>query len=293
MKSGTEYELLVQSIYGKLIRNTNINYKKTNIQHNIKLKGKKTGLDHQIDVYCEFTMYDGKVYKYAVECKDYASKLEKNKIAAFWGILDDLVDVRGIYVCKNGYQSGALTYAKTYGISVMEIRHPTEKDLDGRIQDIVLSVIITSPTVICTNLFIDYKWLEVQYGVGILVIKGEQGGKVKFISENINENIEFTLADILELDMKKESMDSAVYKIDKEFDNTYLISNGEGSITLGGKNIDRIKVNGLHVEYTYKDELFAEYSMFGKRVVDVIAKNALTGQIAFCDSKGNIEWVDN
>lgn len=84
MKSGTEYELLVQSIYGKLIRNTNINYKKTNIQHNVKLKGKKTGLDHQIDVYCEFTMYDGKVYKYAVECKDYASKLEKNKIAAFW-----------------------------------------------------------------------------------------------------------------------------------------------------------------------------------------------------------------
>lgn len=287
MKKGTEYELLVKSLIEKLIKNDKTNLKNLRVQHNVKLKGNKTGLEHQLDVYCEFVQ-DGETHKYAIECKDYASRLEKEKIAAFWGILDDLEDVNGIYVCRNGYQSGALTYAKTYGISVMEIRQPTDKDMDGRIQDIAISIIVKNPRVICTNLFMDNKWLEVHYEVGTPIIKREQGGKIRLRKGET----EFTLADIIEENKKNESEESAFYVIDEEFENTFLISNGNNFITLNGREIDCIKITKLHLEYTYEDELFTEFSVFGDRLVDVIAKNAITGKIAFCDNKGGVTWVD-
>ena len=84
----------------------------------------------------------------------------------------------------------------------------------------------------------------------------------------------------------------AFYVIDEKLENTYLISNGKGSITLDGKDIDKVKVEKMHLEYTYKDELFTEFSVFGDRLVEVIAKKALTGKIAFCDNKGGVTWVD-
>ena len=102
MKRGTEYELFVKIIYERLIKHNNHSHQNIKVLHNVKLKGKKTGLEHQLDVYFE-CYQNGEKNRYAIECKDYTTRFEKNKIAAFWGILDDLEDVNRIYVCKNGY----------------------------------------------------------------------------------------------------------------------------------------------------------------------------------------------
>ena len=93
-----------------------------NVQHNVKLEG-RSGQKHQIDVYWEYEK-DGKTHRVAIECKNYSRRISLEKVCAFRGVLDDLDDVSGIMVSKIGFQKGAKRYAKEFGISLKELRHP-------------------------------------------------------------------------------------------------------------------------------------------------------------------------
>ena len=120
MNPNTEYELFTQSVYQQLLNYHHIGI--TNVQHNLKLKG-RSGCEHQIDVYCEYEK-NGVSHRVAIECKNYNKRVPKEKVCAFQGVLADLGDVEGIMVTKEGYQKGAKTYAKKYGISLKELRSP-------------------------------------------------------------------------------------------------------------------------------------------------------------------------
>ena len=102
-KSGRDYEQFVKEVYEYLNKADGLADVK--IQHDIKLKG-AAGVEHQIDVYWTFNK-GGINYRVAIECKDYNSRVSKDKIATFHDILNDLGNVHGIFATKIGYQKGA------------------------------------------------------------------------------------------------------------------------------------------------------------------------------------------
>lgn len=131
-KQGEEYERFVQDVYKVL--NANDGLSNAIVQHDVKLKG--ISREHQIDVYWQFS-YGTVTYRVAVECKDYKNPVTAEKIEAFRSTLLDIGnDIQGIFASRNGFQTGAINVAKTYGIQLMQIREPLESDWDGCIKDI-------------------------------------------------------------------------------------------------------------------------------------------------------------
>ncbi len=129
MNPNTEFERFTQRIYQKLVNNDVL--KPTTVQHNVKLKG-KSGCEHQVDVYWEYEIA-GNMHRVAIECKNYDSQVPIGKVRDFFGVLQDLNNVRGIMVSSKGYQEGAKKFADFYGISLKELRRPGWNESIGSI----------------------------------------------------------------------------------------------------------------------------------------------------------------
>ena len=133
MNPNIEYEKFTQEIYQELV-NADAP-KATNVQHNVKLKG-KSGQEHQIDVYWEYEIA-GVKQKVAIECKNYNKAVPIGKVRDFYGVLADLNNVTGILVTKVGYQEGAKRYATEHGIMLKELRVPNQGEaIIGEIEHI-------------------------------------------------------------------------------------------------------------------------------------------------------------
>ena len=126
MKLGTKFELLVKAIYEEIISQDSL--ENITVEHNVKIIG-RSGQPHQIDVYWEF-LSAGVKHRVAVECKDYTNTVSVGKIRDFYGALSDIGNINGIFVTNNGFQAGAVTFAKHHGISLKTVSEPTEKELE-------------------------------------------------------------------------------------------------------------------------------------------------------------------
>ena len=133
---GTDYELFIKQVYECLNRADGLT--DVDIQHDVKIVG-AAGVEHQIDVFWTFKR-GGVDYKVAIECKDYQSHVSKDKIATFHSILHDIGNIHGIFASRMGYQKGAIEYADKYGIQLIEIRHPVEKDWEGRMKNLQVDI---------------------------------------------------------------------------------------------------------------------------------------------------------
>ncbi len=122
MNPNIDYEIFTQEIYQELLNANMGNIKTIHVQHNVKLKG-KSGQEHQIDVFWEYELA-GIKQKVAIECKNYKTPVPIGKVRDFSGVISDLNNVCGIIVTKEGYQKGAIEYAKHYGILLKELRIP-------------------------------------------------------------------------------------------------------------------------------------------------------------------------
>lgn len=120
MKAGTEYELFVKEIYEAILRYEGV--ENITVQHDVKVKG-SSGVERQVDIFWEFKIA-GVKYKLVIECKDYQSAIPLEKIDAFHSKVADIGGAIGVFVSKNGYQSGAIKLARRYGIQLREIRVP-------------------------------------------------------------------------------------------------------------------------------------------------------------------------
>lgn len=136
-----QYELFVKQLYEEILSEEG--FHNIDVKHNVKVRG-KFGQMHQIDIYWEFQIA-GMNYKTAIECKNYKNPVSKDKISAFYGILEDIGDIKGIFVSLNGYQSGAKEYAENHGIILKEARLPKENDWDGFIKAIDINTVFICP----------------------------------------------------------------------------------------------------------------------------------------------------
>lgn len=89
-----------------------------------------SGVHHELDFYMELK-FGGILFHVAVECKAHVNIIGKANIMSYESLLRDLNKKRqeneklfGIFISKNGFQSGAVDYAWHSGILLLEIREP-------------------------------------------------------------------------------------------------------------------------------------------------------------------------
>lgn len=111
-----DLESYVQYIYSTLL---NLRDEGVVVSSNTVLVG-RSGAKHEIDVFYQFEK-SGVVHKVAFECKFKTRRVEKSEVVDFHGKIQDIGNIQGIFVSKNGYQSGAVDYANHYGIKLLSI----------------------------------------------------------------------------------------------------------------------------------------------------------------------------
>ncbi|MCY4419531.1 MAG: restriction endonuclease [Cytophagales bacterium] len=143
---GKDYELETKERYEELLRQDGVT---ETVEHSKKLMDSSAKKPAQVDVYWEFERA-GILYRTAIECKDYKRPVSVDKIRAFASVLSDH-KLNGIFVARNGFQSGAKEYAEAEGIELVELRKPKAEDLKGRIFNIHLRVEMWLPKLLHVN----------------------------------------------------------------------------------------------------------------------------------------------
>lgn len=140
---GSEYELLTQRLMEALGKQAAV--ETTELKHLKKFVGTKTGTQLTIDIWWEFH-HAGLTNRLAFQCKDWGSTIQQEHVYAFRAVLDDLPgSPRGVMVTKTGYQKGARLVAKGLGITILELRHPTDADWQGRVKDVHVTLVSVFP----------------------------------------------------------------------------------------------------------------------------------------------------
>lgn len=226
-----EYEILTQEIYQTI--NKNELYKNINVQHNVKIKG-KSGCEHQIDVYWEFINM-GETHRVAIECKYYNKKVSIGKIRDFYGVLEDIGDIKGIFVTKVGYQRGAKEFAEFHGISLKELRFPVDLDWEDRIKDISIKGIINSIHVTNIEFHYNKEWCKNNLKENI-TIKNLRTDEV-IIKDINNEYSLYELENKLSVDINTGGQTNVIKKY--EFEDAYLVI----------PQYPKIKIDGITFTY--------------------------------------------
>jgi hypothetical protein len=269
------YEKFAQEIYQILLDSEDI--KPTKVQHNVEIKG-RSGCMHQIDVYWEYEIA-GVAHRVAIECKNYnTSNISIGRIRDFFAALSDIGNINGIFVCKKGYQSGAIKFADYYGINLKELRVPVDSDWEGRIQTIQINLSTLGFKIKKRLPVIDNDWFKSQYpdpsisenyeiigNNNEILIKDKDGNKITDFYELDNQ---------LPHEWKNEEDKEHEYK----WDNAYIEVRGLGYI----------KISSLKYVYDVKMSKPEEIVISAKDTAKAILKDIKSGAIKFFDTKGNI-----
>jgi restriction system protein len=76
--------------------------------------------DYEFDVTVRFTAL-GATYLTLIECKHYKSRVEREKVQALWAKIQSVGAHKGIMFASAGFQSGAVEFANSHGIALVEI----------------------------------------------------------------------------------------------------------------------------------------------------------------------------
>lgn len=120
--TGKDLELITQKIYQAIVdaEYPDATFRNIQVQHNVVLPG-KSGNTHQIDVYWEFELA-GLVYKTIIEVKDWKNPVPQTLLHSFKAVIDDIPGtVKGIFVSRSGFQSGAKVYADANEIHLFQL----------------------------------------------------------------------------------------------------------------------------------------------------------------------------
>ncbi len=164
---GSEYEDLLRSIVSVLAANCRVETLELKVRHAIPGKT----LDHEADVWWRFRR-GTKERSVWISCKDWAesNRVSNEDMAAFaWKRADALGEPHGVFVVRHELQSGALKVAAAEGITVLKIRKPTDKDWEGRVQKIHLTMNAQVPQI------------EVEFSFASSAGSSEEEGTVMYV----------------------------------------------------------------------------------------------------------------
>lgn len=115
-RSWQELEDHVKNVYQTIL---DLENKTILVARDVQITGRHGG-SYQIDVYYEFELA-GLRHRVAIECKNTQRPVDRDRVIAFKGKMDDCVDVKGVMVAANGYQSGAIDFAEKNGVVLIEV----------------------------------------------------------------------------------------------------------------------------------------------------------------------------
>jgi hypothetical protein len=135
------YELLAQKLAQRLSDHFGAD---TEIcKHNTKINGR--GTNNQIDVIWVGTI-NGSRRRIIIECKHYADPIEQGLVHRFVSVLDDIKDPQlptiGVFITPVGYQRGAKDLAAANDVFILEVREPSDADVEGLILKVTVGVVI-------------------------------------------------------------------------------------------------------------------------------------------------------
>jgi hypothetical protein len=111
------------------------------VQHNVELVG-KSGAPRQIDV---LVRQRSGLYEHLilVECKYWDAHVSRLHVDALAAAVQDLNASRGVIFSVKGFQSGAITAARAFGIDLYKVRDLTDREwgLPGKVVDLILQVV--------------------------------------------------------------------------------------------------------------------------------------------------------
>lgn len=192
---GSEYELLTKRLLESLGAQTIV--ETIELSPLKKFRGEKTGAQLTIDIWWQFRIGD-RVDSLAFQCKDWAYPIKQEHVYAFKGVLDDLPgSPRGVMVTKTRYQKGARTVAKAHGITILELREPTEADWEGRVKDIYITLGMAHLDVQNFSLIVPEEHPESPEAVpaglsaliGDVVLENEEGQSVMGLADVIKSHV--------------------------------------------------------------------------------------------------------
>lgn len=263
-KPGVDFELFVKSIYQEIL--TQEKYENINIEHNVKIKG-KSGQFHQIDIYWEF-LVAGVLHRVAVECKDYTSLVSIGKLRDFFGVLEDIGNMAGVFITTQGYQSGAITYAKSKGIALKTVQEPAEDDIEAHqgIKKICINMNALCLGDVCPEFVFDKPWIKENTNLkaGDTITISGISNEIKIIDSSYN--LIGTLHDIQ--NKLPRSGNCQGLKYTENFDDGFLFSpNLEGR---------PLKINSINFTYNTYIVSSTSISKF-KLMAEAVVKDILTG----------------
>jgi len=276
LNNAIEYEKFAQEIYQTLLDSEDI--RPTKVQHNVDIVG-RSGCKHQIDVYWEYDIA-GVTHRVAIECKNYnANNISIGRIRDFFAALTDIGNINGIFVCKEGYQSGAIKFADFYGINLKELRVPLDSDWEGRIQTIQINLQAFGVNIKQRLPEFDIEWFKANFpnpteeqhfhiagNNNEILIKDKNGNRITDLYELENK---------LPCEWKDEQDREYEYK----WEDAYIDVEGLGAI----------KILSFKFIYNVESTKPEEIIISGKDTAKAILKDVKTGSIKFFDTKGNIK----
>jgi hypothetical protein len=118
-------------------------------------------------VYWEFVL-GGVTHKVAVECKDYKSAVSVGRIRDFSAALDDIGGIKGIFLTKVGYQSGAKQFAQGKGIALKTVQSDaiTAADFNalGLVTELYANIKVLRLDNVVTEFELDYPYIAEKLG---------------------------------------------------------------------------------------------------------------------------------
>lgn len=133
-----DYEELVKDIYQVLGQASGVTIECWGAS--CKVEG-PPGVFHQIDVLTSHS--DGlHQYRTAVSCKNWNKKVGIPIVREFAQIIDDAKLSKGVIVSKMGFTGPAKTYADSKNIGLVELRRPMDKDWDGYIREVHITLMM-------------------------------------------------------------------------------------------------------------------------------------------------------
>jgi restriction system protein len=100
-----------------LLRAAGATLERFHVQHLKHLSG--PGGDYEFYAVAEFSILRGARILVLVECKRYSQPVEREKLLALWAKVQDVKAHKAMIFATCGFQSGALEYAKSYGIATI------------------------------------------------------------------------------------------------------------------------------------------------------------------------------
>lgn len=268
-----QYELFVKEIYEYLHQAEGVN--NIQIQHNTNLKG-ISGCHHQIDVYWKFEIA-GVEYQVAIECKNYRQKVSIGKIRDFNSALEDIGNINGIFVAKNGFQRGAKEFAKQKKIKLVEMRQPNDDDWKGRMRNLHFKLNAYFKHVKARDIKLDEEWLKNQNLLkpGDTIVIAGQSDEIHI--ENLATG-EITNFYDLENSLPTEEI-GVDFQKKFIFEDAYILESSLGH-----------KVRVKSITYTYDVSCSTtNFKICGDDVAKAIVKDVLNGNEQFVDVNGNVQ----